>query len=756
MPLVGPGHTSETTAQLQYEQDIYDKQHSETPLDSTDDITTDMENKARISGGNGNDGSDNGKPETPQQQRPGFRERIKNMVKDAFPEAITDVKIMGGMAALESRVAREMQDPKLFPEIERVAHVRRGVELCPEELTFLDRRKVRARDNLARYLGLQPEDVDPRDVPTVAFGGSGGGFRAMIGCLGYCRQMQHAGLWDCLTYVSGVSGSCWSLAAYYTFGHTSFDRVIDHCKQRFSPHHPLSGEAIRTILSSPGGARITLGPLIQKSKSGLQTVAMDLYAVFTTGWIFFQNDPATHPGRNIHGDRVAGYQRSWYRYSTAREYTDSGAEPMPIMTAIRHERPWKDWKDKEHPFDCANHAEGDHKEADEAWFQWYEMSPYEIGCDEVEAWVPTWGFGRPFKEGKSTMQLPEQSLALLLGLCTSAPAGPLTSYISTISRNLPTNFLGNSIHALANRIAKFWGKQGTEEFQEHHPLHACNEHNFMYHYTHVEPGQGRPPGLENSPRIHLIDSGMDNNCPTYVLLHPGRQADIIINMDASSDVQKDTFPERVDQIGSRRGLKFKKRHDIKPGEDPKDPNRFNGLYAQIYDGIPCERPATVVDSYGRNVTNPPAPVHERECKMIYMPLLPNAKAVPDFDPSTAKFSGSYNLVWTAEQIETLVKVCVQNFEDGQDVIKDTMRSAWLWKRDERLGRGTNGPTMPQESALSNVAVQNYAPPIAQVSTGAAQLAGTNGDATGEQMSGSGVEPRWNTAVGATIAPQTTL
>lgn len=319
-----------------------------------------------------------------------------------------------------------------------------------------------------------------------------------------------------------------------------------------------------------------------------------------------------------------------------------------------------------------------------------EMTPYEIGCDEIQAWVPTWAFGRPFEEGKSTMQLPEQSLALILGLCTSAPAGPLTSYISTISRNLPQNFLGNSIHSLSNRISKFWGKQGTEIFEEHHPLHACNEHNFMYHYTHVEKGQGRPPGLENSPRIHLIDSGMDNNCPTYVLLHPKREADVIINMDASSDVQKDTFQERVDQIGGRRGLRFTRRHNIKPGKDPKDPDRFNGLYAQLYDGVPCERPDTVVDSYGRTVSTPPAPVYARECTMIYMPLLPNEKAVPDFDPSTAKFSGSYNLVWTPEQVETLVKVCIQNFEDGEGTIKEALHETWQRKKHEREPREAGG------------------------------------------------------------------
>lgn len=205
----------------------------------------------------------------------------------------------------------------------------------------------------------------------------------------------------------------------------------------------------------------------------------------------------------------------------------------------------------------------------------------------------------------------------------------------------------------------------------------------MYHYSRAEAGKGRPPGLENSPRIHLIDSGMDNNCPTYVLLHPKRGVDVIINMDASSDVQKDTFQERVDQIGSRRGLKFTKRHDIKAGDDVKDPDRFKGLYAQIYDGVPCPRPETVVDSYGRTVTNPPAATYDRECTMIYMPLLPNERAVPDFDPSTAKFSGSYNLVWTPEQVETLIKVCDANYREGEPTIKEALHEAWLRKKAER-------------------------------------------------------------------------
>ncbi|KAI9149070.1 Cytosolic phospholipase A2 delta [Paramyrothecium foliicola] len=616
-----------------------------------------------------------------------FNQRLswlwQDVIKPAFPEAIQDAKILSGMTALKARVRRDIMDPSIFPEVEKVAEVRRGLDLCPEELAFLVKRKLHVRANFAKYIGVHPEDVHPDDVPVVSYGGSGGGFRAMIACLAYGEAMTKAGVWDCLTYIAGVSGSCWSIAAYFTIGQANMPTVLDHCKTRFSQFHPLSGDAIRAMLSAPGGARLHLGPLIQKRKSGLRTVAMDLYSVFTTGWIFFQDDPATHPGGKAKKE-VAGYQRTWHKFSNVRDYIDEGKAPMPIMTAIPHERPWKYWEGNDHAFkEPENATQNSHPEARDAWYQWFEMTPYEVGSDEIEAWVPTWGFGRPFTRGRSTMQLPEQSLALLLGLATSAPAAPLASYLSTISRNLPTGFVGKAVRGAAHAITKCWGKDGTNEFHSHHPLHACHEHNFMYQYTPVQAGEKRPPGLENSPRMQLIDSGMDNNCPTYVLLHPEREVDVIINMDASSDVQLDSFQDRIDQIGSRRGVRFAKRRDVQPNTHPEDPHRFNGLYAQIYDGTPVQRPDEVVDSYGRTVKNPPAPLFTKDCTMIYMPLLPNEGVVPGFDPSTTKFSGSYNLVWTEEQVMTLVKVCEANFREGEDTIKEVLYEKWQNKKSIR-------------------------------------------------------------------------
>lgn len=76
-------------------------------------------------------------------------------------------------------------------------------------------------------------------------------------------------------------------------------------------------------------------------------------------------------------------------------------------------------------------------------YDWYEFTPFEIGCDEyngkttfflsdkkvcqfftnlyfsfiffLSAWIPTWAFGREFKSGKSVSRSPEQNISQLLG-----------------------------------------------------------------------------------------------------------------------------------------------------------------------------------------------------------------------------------------------------------------------------------------------------------------------------------------------------
>lgn len=46
-------------------------------------------------------------------------------------------------------------------------------------------------------------------VPVIAILGSGGGFRAMVGFAGVMKALYESGIFDCATYIAGLSGSTW-------------------------------------------------------------------------------------------------------------------------------------------------------------------------------------------------------------------------------------------------------------------------------------------------------------------------------------------------------------------------------------------------------------------------------------------------------------------------------------------------------------------------------------------------------------------
>lgn len=134
----------------------------------------------------------------------GLRTQLKGFVRDLKATSHSAARLV----SLESRLTKELDDPARFPEIARQAVVRKGLDLSPEETAYLAARRAKIRNKFAQYMGLDAAQVHPDDIPTVAFGGSGGGYRAMLAFLGYSLAMKEAGMWDLLTYVAGVSGSC--------------------------------------------------------------------------------------------------------------------------------------------------------------------------------------------------------------------------------------------------------------------------------------------------------------------------------------------------------------------------------------------------------------------------------------------------------------------------------------------------------------------------------------------------------------------
>src|SRR5436305_4890826 len=133
-----------------------------------------------------------------------------------IPEAIQKLQFEVSVApgTLADEIWQEAHDANIHPEIVWDATVRVGSGLCEEERTFRKKRQEHVIKALARYLDIDAEDIEPDDVPIIALCGSGGGLRALVAGTGSCLSAQEAGLFDCVTYTAGVSGSCWLQTLY--------------------------------------------------------------------------------------------------------------------------------------------------------------------------------------------------------------------------------------------------------------------------------------------------------------------------------------------------------------------------------------------------------------------------------------------------------------------------------------------------------------------------------------------------------------
>lgn len=317
----------------------------------------------------------------------------------------------------------------------------------------------------------------------------------MYGFAGFMSASKKLGLWDCLTWTAGVSGSCWTLAAYYTIASHDVSRLILHYLSVAKEiAHPMSLRALDTVARSSQGIYFLIGPLVRKVQSGSGIIGlgiMDLYATLTTTYQFLSRE------------RGAKLSRSTFQFSKiwVRSGIDKGAEPMPILTAVRRApkdasgvKPHSDssmskgqpperaltqhqttasnainehWKSPGGNSDPATVQDSGRpylvdSSLGQGFFQWFEISPLEVGSPDVNAYIPTWAWGRIFVSGRSFGRLPEQSLSLLLGQCTSAPAGPLTGYISALLASLPKGTFMSRLLLLLNdfmrmkRWERFW------------------------------------------------------------------------------------------------------------------------------------------------------------------------------------------------------------------------------------------------------------------------------------------------------------
>ena len=111
------------------------------------------------------------------------------------------------------------------------AHTAQVTTTLPEgEQMVLKSRAAQVRSALESFLG---EPVEEQFVPSIGLACSGGGVRALLETVGWLSGAQASGLYDCLTHMSGLSGSTWALNTYLASGMSMAD-YKEYLQQRLA------------------------------------------------------------------------------------------------------------------------------------------------------------------------------------------------------------------------------------------------------------------------------------------------------------------------------------------------------------------------------------------------------------------------------------------------------------------------------------------------------------------------------------------
>jgi phospholipase A2 len=474
---------------------------------------------------------------------------------------------------------------KRFPER---AVVTQGTALSAGEQAYLSARLPKVKKALESMLNMKLEDDE---LPRIAFCCSGGGYRAMLATLGLFKGAEQTGLLDVTLYASALSGSSWFLAPWITSGLT-----LNKFHEQLLPK--LKTDLTQTKLKLPDFKNVLLLKYIFNQPISLT----DVYGGLLTQRLLsgFADDPY----RIFLADQAA--------------HVADGNLIYPIYTAVLSERN----------------------------YEWVEFTPHVVGSDYLNAYVPSWAFGRKFDKGKSVDLAPSQNLGFFMGIWGSAFGVDFVDILRHKAEALPTPLRGP-----LTAVGK-----GTTFAQT--KLLATP----VLNYT---KGLKGPYGLKDN--LNLVDAGIDTGNPLPVLIKPERKVDIIVLLD-SSEYAGDVKKAKLEELAIALRYARRKGHPM-PNITEQDMNQ----------------PVVVFED-----KDPSVPT------ILYVSLSKNDAYSKTFDPYAIVAQGGYlktaNFLYTNEQANMLIGLTEFGIKNAHDTIVRAIQD----KVDaKRRSKGSLAPQQPQ-------------------------------------------------------------
>uniref|UniRef100_UPI003AABA0C7 cytosolic phospholipase A2 zeta-like n=1 Tax=Centroberyx gerrardi TaxID=166262 RepID=UPI003AABA0C7 len=393
--------------------------------------------------------------------------------------------------------------------------VRMDFDIPPQEKEYLEKRKVVVGQALQKLFGLS-SPPGPKKVPVIALVGSGGGTRAMTGLFGSLRGLQQIGVLDAATYITGVSGSTWTMASLYQQANWS-QQDID------SAISAMEGKITKRFLSSFSTDKLQYykDELDKKGKEGHIVSLVDMWGLVIEHLIFEKKTTST----------LSEQQRA----------VADGQNPLPIYTAVNMKDELKG---------CEIEAE------------WCEFTPYEVGISKYGAFVPAEQVGSQFFLGHMIKKLIEPRIPFLMGIWSSAFSVSMTQLwqLATGAQPSWTPFLGPDINDIEvdnepSTLDTYLVNPVTDvanmvtDFLRNRPVIA-QMYNFMrglfLHWNYNKSSNfnawkdTHPDAFPNrltpaDPTLRLVDAGHAINIGCAPVLRPERETDLIISLSYSWD-----------------------------------------------------------------------------------------------------------------------------------------------------------------------------------------------------------------------------
>ncbi|MDP3889162.1 MAG: hypothetical protein Q8Q25_01305 [bacterium] len=392
---------------------------------------------------------------------------------------------------IKNKIKKEQPAIKENPYKNIVARIRVGNELNKDEKKAQDARLKVVKQVLEKKMG--PVGYTPKIALVI----SGGGYRAMLCATGFLAGAQQMGLFDATTWITALSGSTWGLGVLFSSA----------AKFRDQESIAIFRDKFINVIANKGLQR----PITPKE---IKLLADD--------WLVQVAFEQPFTLVNIYGSLLAnrllalfGDQRHMVYLSQQVDLVKNGEFPLPIYTA--------------------NDAQKGVTVQD-IDREWYEFTPWEVGGAWLNCYVPTWAYGRKFRNLSSVDFGVEKTLGFNLGTYGSAFAVTIDRIYDEIKDKLKSELIRELLKKVITPVGDV-------------RLSWAEVFNFS-------KGVPQSP-LKNANTIRLADAGVAFGLPYPPVSgeRPERKADILIFFETSHPIGGLKGAERY---ARRKNLKFPK------------------------------------------------------------------------------------------------------------------------------------------------------------------------------------------------------